>query len=121
MSESPEYTPTWDEIATGFGEYALQICESPAEVEAYGHDYRDGSGYRAASRWLAEHDREVAEAAWDAGRNTPEVIVNPGRDDCAHDWHLASGGFGDDGRACTKCLLGWGSFPVNPYREVPGV
>lgn len=47
-----EHVPEWDEIATGFGEYAEWLCKQENSDAGYGHDYRDGSGYLAAQRWL---------------------------------------------------------------------
>lgn len=58
-----EHIPEWGEIATGFGEYAERLCREEDGNAGYGHDYRDGSGYAAAYRWLANHDAQVAAQA----------------------------------------------------------
>lgn len=59
---------TWDEIATGFGEYAEQLCRGGKwREEGYSADFEQHSGYLAAQAWLAAHDATVRADAWDEG------------------------------------------------------
>ena len=77
-----EYTPTTDEIIRSFSIPTHRVIER-TEGESFA-DYIsrlsiEGHGYQmeseaAAHRWLAEHDRQVAERAWDEG-------FDAGRDD----------------------------------------
>lgn len=75
-----EYTPTTDEIIRSFAipphriikqEEGESFAEYLSRMSIEGHGYQMESE-RAAHRWLAEHDRQVAERAWDEGRdNSP--------------------------------------------------
>lgn len=59
--DSGENSSEWGCIATGFGEYAQDLCEGGMwQEQGYASDFEDGSGYRAANDWLKEHDRDVA-------------------------------------------------------------
>lgn len=88
---SEPYTPTTDEIIRSFAIPPHRVIERE-EGESFA-DYLsrlsiEGHGYQvqseaAAHRWLAEHDRQVAERAWDegyeAGRGARRHIPNPHR------------------------------------------
>ena len=64
-----EYTPTTDEVREAFRAAMLH----PDDL-----DLDDAPG-QAFDRWLAAHDREVAERAWDEATDT----LSPHREDVA--------------------------------------
>lgn len=59
-----EYTPTTDEVRDDYqwGRHACGCCAErlPEDLEAF-------------DRWLAEHDRQVAERAWGEGFNAGQA------------------------------------------------
>lgn len=49
-----EYTPTWTEVETAYVLSRLAVSDGNEDARA-----------EEIHRWLAEHDRQVAERAWD--------------------------------------------------------
>jgi len=97
-----EYTPTTDEVDTGYTTFAWELARSsPGEYpdDANFTDYHEVCA--AFRRWLAEHDRQVAEKAWDEGKRAEEL-----------GWtHVYSGHPVPEGDMCDECEV------VNPYRQ----
>lgn len=79
-----EYTPTTEDVREDFAFpwYPDQIGDRTARVAAF-------------DRWLSEHDRQVAERAWDEG-------------------HLVHG---EDYRHNGSCRDSGGCIAINPYRK----
>lgn len=64
-----EYTPTTEEVRSGYGKYWSELSAVSKEaVDEF-------------DRWLAEHDRQVREKLWD------EIVPQ-----YAHDWYWHDGG-----------------------------
>ena len=63
---SEQYTPTTDEVDTGFTTFAWELeKEKPG---TYGHGFENYHEVCASfRRWLAEVERKAAEKAWDEG------------------------------------------------------
>lgn len=59
-----EYTPTTDDIKFG---YAMHKSIANSRTSATGMGTKLGVHFDEFDRWLAEHDRVVAERAWDQG------------------------------------------------------
>ena len=70
-----EYTPTTDEIIRSFSIPPHRVIErtdgesfadylSRLSIEGHGYQMQSDA---AAHRWLTEHDRQVAERAWEEG------------------------------------------------------
>lgn len=69
-----EYTPTTEQVREGFAEDPVAEYHDPITNHA-------AHGRRAFDRWLAAHDREVAERAFDEGVHAPHSSMNPYRVD----------------------------------------
>lgn len=54
-----EYTPTWSEIESAYVASRLALTDGNEDARS-----------EEAHRWLAEHDRQVAERAWNEGRTS---------------------------------------------------
>lgn len=77
-----EYTPTTDEIIRSFSIPPHRVIErtdgesfadylSRLSIEGHGYQMQSDA---AAHRWLTEHDRQVAERAWDEGYNAGHYV-----------------------------------------------
>lgn len=72
----PDYMPCWDEIETGYHEYASMIATQESKWHDADEPYsgtfpREFVEWRepmhAARRWLEAHDRTERATAWDEG------------------------------------------------------
>ena len=84
-----KYTPTDQQVEDSFAydpEYEYHRPDDP------GYHYRNRAAYKC---WLAEHDRQVAESAWDEGH-------------LVHGEHYRHNGYCRDSGGC---------IAVNPYRK----
>ena len=82
---------TWDEIETGFHEYAADLTKQELEWDggqtSFPPEFADWKvGMAAARRWLAAHDARVRRDAWTEGCRAAEqyyrrtVVGIPGLD-----------------------------------------
>lgn len=71
--QKPSRPATWDEIETGFHEYASELTKLELSLgtdgpTSYPPDYADWVvSMHAAREWLAAHDAQVKRDAWEEG------------------------------------------------------